>query len=127
MLSSEAHRFTFFFGALQSVAAMAWWLPDVGARYLGLYTAPAWTVPPMWAHAWLLLYGLFPFFMFGFLMTAGPNWLGAGKMPRGGFVPAGLAMAAGLALVYAGLVAALESERALCAGDLHFPDDRDDR
>ena len=95
----------FFFGALQSVAAMAWWLPDVGARYLGLYPMLVWTVPPMWAHAWLLLYGLFPFFMFGFLMTAGPNWLGADTMPRGACVPAGLAMAAGLALVYAGLFA----------------------
>src|SRR5688572_14382808 len=97
LLSSEAHRFMFFFGALQAVAAMAWWLPDVAGRYLGLHSL-AWTVPPMWAHAWLLLYGVFPFFMLGFLMTAGPNWLGAGKTPRGAFVPAGLAMAAGLVL-----------------------------
>ena len=57
----------------------------------------------MWAHAWLLLYGFFPFFMLGFLMTAGPNWLGAGKMPRSAFVPAGLAMAAGLIVFYYGL------------------------
>jgi uncharacterized protein involved in response to NO len=81
LLSSEAHRTMFFFGALQAVAAVAWWSVDLGARYLGWYPAIAWTVPPMWAHAWLLLYGLFPFFMFGFLMTAGPNWLGAPKMP----------------------------------------------
>jgi uncharacterized protein involved in response to NO len=57
----------------------------------------------MWAHAWLLLYGLFPFFMFGFLMTAGPSWLGAPKTPRGAFVPAALLMASGLALFYVGL------------------------
>jgi uncharacterized protein involved in response to NO len=95
----------FFFGALQAVAAMAWWATDLGGRYLGLYPAFAWSVPPMWAHAWLLLYGLFPFFMFGFLMTAGPNWLGAPKTPRIAFAPAGLMMAAGLFIFYLGLVA----------------------
>src|SRR6187401_2980915 len=95
-LSSEAHRTFFFFGALQALAAMAWWSVDVAARYLGAFAGIAWSVPPMWAHAWLLLYGLFPFFMFGFLMTAGPNWLGAPKMPRAVFVPSALAMAAGL-------------------------------
>jgi uncharacterized protein involved in response to NO len=105
LLTSEPHRFMFFLGALQAIAAMAWWLPDVAARYLGVHAAHPWSVPALWAHGWLLLYGLFPFFMFGFLMTAGPNWLGAGKMPRAAFVPAGLGMAAGLVLVYAGLFA----------------------
>jgi uncharacterized protein involved in response to NO len=93
----------FFFGALQAVAAMLWWLADVSARYLSVFATPAWTLPPMWAHAWLLLYGFFPFFMLGFLMTAGPNWLGAGKMARAAFVPAGVAMAAGLIVFYIGM------------------------
>ncbi len=118
LLSSEAHRIMFFFGALQAVAAVLWWSVDLGARYLGWYAPHAWSVPPMWAHAWLLLYGLFPFFMFGFLMTAGPNWLGAPKLPRAAFVPAGLMMAGGLALFYAGLA----TERALAGAGalLHF-------
>jgi uncharacterized protein involved in response to NO len=103
LLSSEPHRLMFFCGALQAVLAVAWWSIDLMARYLGVYQAPGWSVPPMWAHAWLLLYGLFPFFMFGFLMTAGPNWLGASRMPRSAFVPAALAMAGGVALFYAGL------------------------
>jgi uncharacterized protein involved in response to NO len=95
----------FCLGALQALAAMLWWLADVSGRYLGLYPALGWALPPMWAHAWLLLYGFFPFFMLGFLMTAGPNWLGAGKMPRSAFLPAGLAMAAGLIVFYCGLAA----------------------
>ena len=89
-LSSEPHRLMFCFGAVQAVVAMLWWLADVSARYLELHAPPVWSLPPMWAHAWLLLYGLFPFFMLGFLMTAGPDWLGAGKMPRSAFVPAGV-------------------------------------
>jgi uncharacterized protein involved in response to NO len=110
-LSSEAHRTMFFFGALQAVAAVAWWSVDLGGRYMGWYSAVAWTVPPMWAHAWLLLYGLFPFFMFGFLMTAGPNWLGAPRTPRGAFVPAALMMAGGLTLFYVGIA----TERSIAA------------
>ena len=105
-LSSEPHRLMFFFGALQAVAAAAWWLADLGARHGQFYAPVAWTVPPMWAHAWLFLYGLFPFFMFGFLMTAGPNWLGAPKTPRSAFVPAALMMCCGIVLFFIGLAAA---------------------
>ena len=105
LLSSEPHRLMFFCGALQAVVAMLWWIFDLAGRYAGAYSPISWSVPPMWAHAWLLLYGLFPLFMFGFLMTAGPNWLGAGKMPRAAFVPSALAMAAGLLVFYAGLFA----------------------
>ena len=103
LLTSEPHRLMFFFGALQAVVALGWWSADIVARYLGGVALHAWTVPPMWAHAWLIFYGLFPFFIFGFLMTAGPNWLGAPKPPRLAFVPAALAMACGLALFYCGL------------------------
>lgn len=104
-LSSEPHRLTFCFGTLQALAAMLWWLADVSARYLALYPPHGWSLPPMWAHAWLLLYGLFPFFMLGFLMTAGPNWLGAGRMPRAAFAPSALVMAVGLIAFYCGLLA----------------------
>jgi uncharacterized protein involved in response to NO len=103
LVSSEPHRLMFLFGALQGVIALAWWSAEMVARYGFGAVLYAWPVPPMWAHAWLLLYGLFPFFMFGFLMTAGPNWLGAPKPPRVGFVPAATGMALGLVVFYVGL------------------------
>lgn len=103
LLSGEPHRIMFFFGVVQSVAAMAWWLLDLTGSYVRWHEPVAWTLPPMWAHAWLLLYGVFPFFIFGFLMTAGPNWLGAPKMPRTAFVPAAMLMAVGVVVFYAGL------------------------
>jgi uncharacterized protein involved in response to NO len=108
----------FFCGALQSVAAMAWWLLDLTGRYAAWHAPYAWSVPGMWAHAWLLLYGVFPFFIFGFLMTAGPSWLGAPPPARSAFVPAALSMAAGLALVYAGL--ATQRELAAAGAFLHL-------
>jgi uncharacterized protein involved in response to NO len=103
LVSGEAHRLMFFFGALQIVAAMAWWLAWLTGAYVSRHAPLPATVAPQWAHAWLLLYGAFPFFIFGFLMTAVPNWLGAGKMPRTAYVPSACTMAAGLVLVYAGL------------------------
>jgi uncharacterized protein involved in response to NO len=105
LLTSEPHRLMFFCGALQGVVAFGWWSADVLARYVAGTALHVWTLPSMWAHAWLLFYGLFPFFIFGFLMTAGPNWLGAPKPGRTAYVPAALAMAAGLVLFYIGLVA----------------------
>lgn len=98
----------FFFGGLQAVVALGWWSSDIAARYLGTHAPHAWTVPSMWAHAWLLLYGLFPFFIFGFLMTAGPNWLSAPRPSRIGYVPAAFGMAGGLAVFYTGLFVARE-------------------
>jgi uncharacterized protein involved in response to NO len=108
----------FFFGAIQIVAAMAWWLFHLTGTFVMWHAPSNSTIAPAWAHAWLLLYGTFPFFIFGFLMTAGPSWLGAGKTPRAVFVPAACSMAAGLALVYAGLTA---SAALVAAGAfLHF-------
>lgn len=118
LVTSEPHRLMFFCGALQGVAAFGWWFCDVASRYLGAHAPPAWSVPPMWAHAWLLLYGLFPFFIFGFLMTAGPNWLDAPKPSRSAYIPAALAMMGGIMLFFAGL---LTSRGVAAAGLwLHF-------
>lgn len=94
-------------GALQLVAAilvMGW---EIGGRSLGYWATPAWTVPPAWSHAYLMLFGLFPWFVFGFAMTAVPNWIDA-RLARGAWLACSLPMIAGLALFYAGLLAARE-------------------
>jgi uncharacterized protein involved in response to NO len=101
LLGRVPHRFFFLLGAVQAVAVMAWWLLDLGGRYAGFYAPFAWTVPPPWAHAFLLTYTVFPFFMFGFLMTAMPNWTGE-AMPHRAHLYAGLPMALGVILLYAG-------------------------
>ncbi|MGZ8266253.1 MAG: NnrS family protein [Burkholderiales bacterium] len=111
LLSAEPHRIMFFCGILQLVGAVAWWFADLTGRYVAWHEPLAWTLPPSWAHAWLLLYGVFPFFIFGFLMTAGPSWLGAPKMPRTAFVPAAVLMGVGVLAFYAGLA----THRALVA------------
>lgn len=106
--TAAPHRVMFLAGAAQGIGVMAWWLCELASRY-GLLHAPlAWTIPPTWAHAYLMIYGLFPFFIFGFLFTTYPNWMNGEKIPRRWYVPAFLLLAGGVALFYAGLAAGKE-------------------
>lgn len=101
--TSAPHRVFFFAGAIQGVLAMAWWLFDLTARYTGLFTYTAWSIPAIWAHAFLMLYGFFPFFIFGFLMTAAPNWVNGRKISRSHYIPASMMMIAGVVAFYPAL------------------------
>ncbi len=103
LITAAPHRVFFLPGALQGVLAMLYWLAILAGR-AGL----AWSIDEPWlpagaVHAWLLLYGLFPFFVFGFLFTAVPNWLETAPPERRRYLAAALAMVTGVALFYAGL------------------------
>jgi uncharacterized protein involved in response to NO len=98
------HRLMFFAGALQALLAMGLWAADLGARYAGLYVPIAWPLPPSWLHAALMIYGLFSFFIFGFLMTALPKWVAMGPLTQAQYVPGFLLLVAGWLLFYAGLL-----------------------
>lgn len=89
------HRAMFLGGAVQSLAALLFWAIDLGARYAGLYDPPAWPFPAVWLHVVLVVYGIFPFFIFGFLMTALPRWVGGGALAARRYVPAFGLMAIG--------------------------------
>ncbi len=102
MLAVAPHRILFFFGALQALAAVAWWIADLLGRYGNWYAPIDWSLPAPFAHAYLLAYGLFPFFIFGFLLTAVPSWLGV-QPRRHGYVSSAVLMALGLIVLYAGL------------------------
>lgn len=104
VFTAAPHRVMFFAGMVQGVLALGWWLVDLLGRYAGWYAPIAWAVPAPWAHAVLAIYGFLPFFMFGFLMTAVPNWLNV-KVPRSFYLPAMLLMLAGWALFYPALLA----------------------
>ena len=91
----------FFGGALQAVAVMLLWLAELIAQARGT-TLPL-AIPAVWAHAFLMLYGLFPFFIFGFLLTVYPRWMNAPPVPRARYVPAFALLAAGNALFYPAL------------------------
>jgi uncharacterized protein involved in response to NO len=97
------HRPLFLAGATQGLLAMAWWAAELAARVAGPYAAPAWPLPPSWLHAVLMSFGFFPFFVFGFIMTAGPRWQGAAPVPRAAYISPFALMGTGWMVFYAAL------------------------
>ncbi|ROR29495.1 NnrS family protein [Inmirania thermothiophila] len=103
VFTAAPHRVMFFGGALQLVAVAVWWAAELAARAAG--TALWAPVAPAAVHGALMVLGLFPFFVFGFLMTTYPRWMGGRPVPVAAYVGAFAAMAAGVVAVYAGLLA----------------------
>ncbi|CAH1385618.1 NnrS family protein [Candidatus Nitrotoga sp. M5] len=103
IFSAAPHRVMFFGGALQAVAVMVWLLTELLTSYGVLWHPLAWAIAPNAAHAWLMMYGLFPFFMFGFLMTTYPRWMKGSDIPRHRYMPAFLLLILGTVSFYLGL------------------------
>ncbi len=116
VFSAAPHRMLFLGGATQLVLVMLLWSAELLGRAGGGWTLP-WNVPPSWAHAFLMVYGLFPFFIFGFLLTVYPRWMGGEPVPPARYVPAFLLLAAGTALAYAGF---FSTRYVLAAGAVLF-------
>lgn len=97
------HRVMFFGGAVQTIIVMLWWIAELLTRYGTIGTPMAWPVAPSFVHAYLMIYGLFPFFIFGFLMTVFPRWMNGREIPVRRYLPAFLLLMLGAAGFYAGL------------------------
>lgn len=139
LLAAAPHRLMFFAGATSVLTSMTWWSCVLVAGFLG-HSAPSAPVPAGWAHAVLTQYGMLPMFIFGFLLTVFPRWLGQPPLPRRAYVPvfAGIfggyllahvglldhrpLLLAGLALMLAGWLAAL-----IALGSVLLRDQRRDR
>lgn len=102
------HRVMFLSGTVQALAVMAFWSVEVGGRYAGLWLPPAWPLaslfPASVLHGLLIAGGVFPWFIFGFILTAGPRWQGAPESSRRDFLPAFGLLASGWMLVWAALL-----------------------
>lgn len=94
-LLDAPHRVFFFAAAVQLLIVSAWWAATLAARLQGLAFPVPEGVQAAHAHAFLMIYGFFPLFVFGFVFTAGPRWLGLAPLGRRQFaVPALVAGAA---------------------------------
>ena len=94
----------FFMGAVQLLAVMVVWLAELGARHGDPWPAWSWTLSAWQAHAFLMLYGVFPFFIFGFLFTVYPRWMAGPPVPAARYMTVAGLLAAGWLLFYAGLL-----------------------
>lgn len=96
ILAAAPHRTLFFAGLLSLLAASAWWALHLCARYHGwplfaLVLRPA----PIWAHAWLMLFAVFPTIFFGFLFTVFPRWMNGPLVTRTEYVATAVLFASG--------------------------------
>ncbi|WP_246149900.1 NnrS family protein [Arenimonas fontis] len=96
-ITAAPHRLMFFIGAANVLAAMAWWTGWLG----GGMTNPS--VPAGWMHAFTMQYQVLPAFIFGFLLTVFPRWMGQREPTRWHYLPVGLGLLLGQALTLIGL------------------------
>ena len=89
ILFAAPHRPMFLAGAAQTVLAFLPWVWELLARS-GMLAGPVWPWPPGWVHGLWASYGVFPFFVFGFLLTAMPRWQGLPDTPGAAARPAWL-------------------------------------
>ena len=103
LISSAPHRLMFFAGAVAVLLSMAWWACVLASWYFGT-ALPAAPVPAGWAHAVFTQYGMLPLFMFGFLLTVFPRWLGQPALTRQHYVPVFVGVFGGYLLAHVGLL-----------------------
>ncbi len=102
IFTAAPHRVMMFGGAMQLILVMVYWSLELGARQ-GAWRLPSTVIPGVFAHGFLMIYGLFPFFIFGFLMTTYPRWMNGPFVPAGRYVPVFVLLTAGILLYYGGL------------------------
>lgn len=103
LLAAAPHRLLFLGGASALLVAMGWWTLWLSAAARGTPIQPPPTLPPGWAHALGMQYQVLPMFIFGFLLTVFPRWMGQPAYARWHYVPVGLCLFAGYLLFHAGL------------------------
>lgn len=104
VFSAAPHRMLFFPGVLQLLLTVGWWLIVLLGRAAG-WAPPSLPLPPIHLHLFLMLFGVFPFFIFGFLFTVYPRWMNQAPLPRSLYVTVFWLLVAGMALFYAGMMA----------------------
>jgi len=96
-ISAAPHRLFFFLASLLLLLASTWWAMVLVLRLFG--TAMLGAIAPTLVHATAMLYTFLPMYMFGFLFTAGPAWLGVKGPAAPALLPTALLAFAGGALL----------------------------
>jgi uncharacterized protein involved in response to NO len=95
-LLKAPHRMMFFIGAGNVLLAMAWWAAWlVSSRWPGVLQLAQ---PPQyagWLHAIVMQYQVLASFVFGFLLTVFPRWMGLPDLPRMRYLPVGIGLFGG--------------------------------
>lgn len=106
-LAAAPHRLLFFIGAVNVLLAMAWWTLWLADTRMGWNLLPLAPMHPGWVHALVMQYQLLPPFMFGFLMTTFPRWMGQPDLRRWHYLPVGAGLFGGQVAMIAGMFAGM--------------------
>lgn len=104
LLASAPHRSLFFAGTIAVLLSMLWWTLQLASIGFGWLAWPQPTIPPGWGHAVLIQYGLFPLFMFGFLLTTFPRWTNGPAVKPSRYIPVAGGVLGGYVLAHVGLL-----------------------
>ncbi len=85
----------FFIGAANVLLAMLWWALWLAATRWGGWSMPELPLPGGWLHAFLMQYLVLPSFIFGFLLTVFPRWMGLPEIERWRYLPVGAGLMGG--------------------------------
>lgn len=102
-LARAPHRLMFFIGASNLLLAMAWWALWLLSARWGLLTMPATPIYAGWLHAFVMQYLVLPSFIFGFLLTVFPRWMGLPELPHRQYLPVGIGLIGGQLMLLLGV------------------------
>ncbi len=114
ILFAAPHRLAFLVGSVNLALLAAWWLTQLAAMHFALPAPPQGNLPPALLHGPSMLFLIFPPFIFGFLLTVFPRWMGYPDLGPVRFGPVATCLAAGSMAAQAGLW--LGIDRLLLAG-----------
>ncbi len=103
-LFDAPHRAFFLAGLVQVLLALALWSLWLAGAFASAYRLPPLPVSAIAVHGFLMVYGIFPFFIFGFLTTTYPRWMQTEALSRSDYRGPVVLRVTGLAAVYLGLI-----------------------
>ncbi|MCB2051931.1 MAG: NnrS family protein [Novosphingobium sp.] len=103
ILFAAPHRLAFLVGSVNLLLLAAWWSLELAGRQLGWSLLPQTQAPAALLHGPLMLFLIFPAFVFGFLLTVFPRWMGYKDLGPASFGPVAGFMALGSLGVQAGI------------------------
>ena len=101
--TAAPHRMMFFSGAIQLILPVLFWAVELIGRYTDLWAPLEAQIPTTWAHGFIMTYGVFIFFMYGFLMTTYPRWMNGPLVSREMYISSWAWLSIGMLLVEVGL------------------------
>lgn len=101
--TAAPHRMMFFAGAVQLLLPLLFWAIELFGRYTQLWAPLELLIPATWVHGFIMLYGVFIFFIFGFLFTVYPRWMNGPLVPKSSYISTFIWMCSGILLFELGV------------------------